>query len=165
MHITKTSDRNNNPLIVLSRYGGSTTENGARKSLSVRIGAFPADALPEFNTSQEDNDPQRIPYEIYRSTTIDEHVQIIDYIKAHRFAELSTEVDSAVAKLKTIISISRYGAITGSDAEKLDSACKTMLKVLRKERPKTNASSAAGVGEAAPVGSSTPPASDSQLEV
>ena len=78
MQITSTATK-----IHLTRYSGSLTEGTSRKTFSAKVGSFPIDVRPEFSLIDGGVDG-KIPNEIYRSTTPDEHEEIINYVRPLR---------------------------------------------------------------------------------
>jgi len=122
--------------IHLSRYGGTVTENGARKTLSVRVGSFPTNVKAEFNQSATEADEGSIPYQIYRATTPDEQQQIIDFMRNRQLAEVTRRVTEVTAELTTLTPLLAEIRIEEHDAQALRLACAASIDALRGSTPK-----------------------------
>jgi len=140
MQITSTATK-----IHLTRYSGSLTEGSARRTFSAKVGSFPIDVRPEFSLIDGVTDG-KIPNEIYRSTTPDEHEEIIKYVRNRRLSELPQRVQHTTSELREIELLIPYGKVNSADAKSLRDACAAMAKLLRKvvtiedatvERPST----------------------------
>jgi len=126
MYITSSATK-----IHLSRYSGSLTEDGSRKTYCAKIGSFPIDVRPEFSLIEGVVDG-KIPNEIYRSTTPDEHEEIIKFVRNCRLSELSQRVRQTTLELVEIEALIPYARIDPADAKSLRDACAVMAKLLRK---------------------------------
>lgn len=122
--------------INLSRYGGTVTEAGARKTLSVRIGSFPVAVMAEFNRSATEEDGGRIPYQIYRSTTPDEQQQIIDFLRNHRLAEVTQRVKDVTKEMTAITALLPEAELDARDTDEFLRVCTGLTKALRSPGPR-----------------------------
>ena len=120
----------NGGMVQLSRYAGSESVEGKRRSNGVRIGRFPVSALPEFSTSESDTDPDRIPFEIYRNTTPVEHECIIDFMRKHQLANAIPQLEEAVGVLERV---ARFDGleITPEMAKRVQSASRKLNRCVR----------------------------------
>ena len=125
--------------IHLARYSGSSNTGDSRRSLTARIGSFSANVLPEFCVSDSSDHERSIPYRIYRSTTPDEHEQIIKYVRDLRLSELSQRVQCATAELREIEHLVADELLDSVGAKSLHDACAAMSKKLRKIKTRTDA--------------------------
>ena len=126
MQITSTATK-----IHLTRYSGSLTEGTSRKTFSAKVGSFPIDVRPEFSLIDGGVDG-KIPNEIYRSTTPDEHEEIINYVRNRRLSELPQRVRQTTSELAEIEALIPYAKFNSAEAKSLQHACAAMAKLLRK---------------------------------
>jgi len=118
--------------IHLARYSGSSKDGDSRKTLTARIGSFPADVLPEFNTISGVDKEKCIPIKIYRSTTPDEHDLIIAFVRDLRLSELMQRVQQTTTELREIEQLIPDARLDPVDAKSLLNVCTTIAKLLRK---------------------------------
>lgn len=92
-------------LVRLARYAGGETVDGRRRSHRVRVGQFPENALPEFATSANDSDSERIPWSIYRNTTPVEHECILEFMRVHHRSKAVSQLEEVARTLERIASL------------------------------------------------------------